>query len=34
MSKEPASKHPKDWSAEQRFQLLMESNALEGEVLK
>ncbi len=34
MSNEPASKRPKDWSTEQRFQLLMESNALEGEVLK
>ena len=33
MSKEPASKRPKDWSTEERFQLLMESNALESEAL-
>ena len=33
MSKTPVSKRPNDWSTEERFQLLMESSALEGEAL-
>ena len=33
MSKTPASKRPKDWSTEERFQLLMESSTLEDEAL-
>ena len=33
MSNEPASKRPKDWRTEQRFQLLMQSSTLEGEAL-
>jgi transposase-like protein len=33
MSKPPVSKRPNDWSAEERFQLLMESSGLEGEAL-
>ena len=33
MSKTPISKRPKDWSTEERFQLLMASSALEGEAL-
>ena len=33
MPKEPASKRPEDWRTEERFQLLMESSALEGEAL-
>ena len=33
MSHEPANKRPKDWSTEQRFQLLMESSVLDGETL-
>ena len=33
MSKTPVSKRPNDWSTEERFQLLMESSALEGETL-
>ena len=33
MPKEPASKRPEDWSTEERFQLLMESSALDGEAL-
>ncbi len=33
MPKPPANKRPQDWDREQRFQLLMESSALEGEEL-
>ena len=33
MSKTPVSKRPNDWSTEERFQLLMESSALDGETL-
>ena len=33
MPKTPANKRPQDWGPEQRFQLLMESSAFEGEAL-
>ena len=33
MPKEPASKRPEDWRTEERFQLLMESSALDGDAL-
>ncbi len=33
MPKEPTSKRPEDWRTEERFQLLMESSALDGEAL-
>jgi len=33
MPKTPTNKRPQDWDPEERFQLLMESSALEGEAL-
>lgn len=31
MNKEPMNKRPEDWTLEERFKILLESSALEGE---
>lgn len=33
MNKEPMNKRPEDWTLEERFKILLESSALEGEAL-
>jgi hypothetical protein len=33
MNKEPMNKRPEDWTLAERFKILLESSALEGEAL-